>query len=280
MNPFHRFLRLAFLTLVACSTAGPALAQSWTGGYISGHVGFSRIPEGSDNVVAFDRDLDGDFDDTITTAAGANAFSPGFCVGAAASSLPSGGCTQDDDGIDAGGRGGYDWQMGRLVFGVLGELAFPDHVDSVAAFSTTPALYTFTRELEWVADRARGSARVRIACWFMARAAPRGRVSITASPTSNTANTFVESEEGMAWGYQVGGGLEVRFGGRWTAGGEYSWTTLNDADRYTIRAQGPVPPTNPFILGNANGSDLRRADDSELGRFGSRWAIASNASAR
>ena len=67
-----------------------AAAQDWTGAYISGHIGFSKIPEGSNNTVVFDRNLDGDFSDTITTAAGANAFSPGFCVGAAVSrSLPA-----------------------------------------------------------------------------------------------------------------------------------------------------------------------------------------------
>ena len=58
----------------------------------------------------------------------------------------------------------------------------------------------------------------------------------------------------MAWGYQLGGGLDFKFGGRWTAGGEYLWTSLADEDRYTVRAQGPAPSPIRFILGNANGS--------------------------
>ena len=119
--------------------AAPAFAQQWQGAHVSGHVGASRIPEGSSNVVVFDKNLDGRFDETVTTAAGANAFSPGFCVGVSASSLPAGGCTQDDMGIDFGGRAGYDWQMGNFVVGALGEIAAPDHVDSVTSFSTTPA---------------------------------------------------------------------------------------------------------------------------------------------
>ena len=41
------------------------------------------------------------------------------CAGLATTSLPSGACTEDEDGVDFGGRIGYDQQMGRLVFGAL-----------------------------------------------------------------------------------------------------------------------------------------------------------------
>ena len=258
-------VRVAAVLVLWLAVARPAAAQDWTGAYISGHIGFSRIPEGSNNTVVFDRNLDGDFSDTITTAAGANAFSPGFCVGAAVNSLPAGGCTVDDDGLDVGGRGGYDWQMGRLLFGIVGELAFVDHVDSVSAFSTTPAFYTFTRELEWLGGvRARaGFGGERVLLYGTGGLAWGGLDHSFA--TSNAVNTFVETEEGMAWGYQLGGGLDFRFGGRWTAGAEYLWTSLADEDRYTVRAQGPAPATNPFLLGNANGSDLRRADSFDFG---------------
>ena len=220
--------------------------------------------------MVFDRDLDGDFSDTVTSAAGANAFSPGFCAGAAATALPSGGCTQHDDGIDIGARGGYDWQMGRIVVGAVGELAFPDHIDSVAAFSTTPAFYTFTRELDWLGG-LRGRAGVGGERVLVYGTGGRAWAGVDHRfLTNNVVNTFVESEDGMSWGYQVGGGVDFRFGGRWTASAEYLWTSLRDEDRYTVRAQGPAPATNPFILGNAAGTDLRRADAFEFGaiRFG------------
>jgi outer membrane immunogenic protein len=257
--------RTLLVLLLWMAAALPAAAQDWTGAYLSGHIGFSWIPEGSDNFVVFDRDLDGRFDDTITTAAGANAFSPGFCVGAAAGAQPTLGCVVDDDGLDGGGRAGYDWQRGRVVFGVVGDLAFVDHVDSVSAFSTTPAFYTFTRELEWLGG-VRGRAGFGSEWVFAYGAAGLAWGGLDHRfTTSNAVNTFVESEEDMAWGYQVGGGVEFRFGGRWTAGGEYLWTSLADEDRYTVRAQGPAPATNPFILGNPNGSDLRRADAFNFG---------------
>ena len=92
--------------------------------------------------------------------------------------------------------------------------------------------------------------------------------------TSNTVNTFVRSEddddegdEGSsqgAWGYQAGGGLEVRFGMRWSVTGEYLFTSLEDREDSTIRVQGPAPATNPFILVNPAGTDLRRSEKFEF----------------
>ena len=116
--------------------------------------------------------------------------------------------------IDFGARAGYDWQMGRLVVGAVGELGFPDHLDSVAAFSTTPAFYTFTRELDWLGGlRGRagfGGERVLV---YGSGGADWAKLDYSFA-TNNTVNTFVESEETMSWGYQVGGGLEIKFGGR------------------------------------------------------------------
>lgn len=258
------FRTMMALVLVTVCGATQVYAQEWTGGYISGHIGFSKIAEGSDNVLVFDKNLDGDFRDTITTAAGANAFSPGFCVGAAANSLPAGGCTVDDDGIDFGGRAGYDWQSGGFVVGGVVELSAPDHIDSVSAFSTTPAFYTFTRELTWVGGlRARagfGGDRMLI---YGTGGGAWAKIEHSFA-TSNTANTFVEDANDMAWGYQLGGGIDFKFG-KVTAGAEYLWTSLMDEDRYTVRSQGPAAATNPFLLTNPAGTDIQRADKFEFG---------------
>lgn len=99
---------------VTLAFAAPAMGQAWTGGYIGGHVGLSRLMDRPDDTVVFDRNLDGTFVDTITTAAGADAFSPGFCVGAAATSQPACGCTQDEKGLDAGA---FAFGSMRLVMG-------------------------------------------------------------------------------------------------------------------------------------------------------------------
>ena len=51
MKVFGTIMALALVTIGGATQAD---AQEWTGGYISGHVGFSKIPEGGDNHIAID----------------------------------------------------------------------------------------------------------------------------------------------------------------------------------------------------------------------------------
>src|SRR5262245_37336811 len=239
-------------------------AQGWSGPYVAGTIGSGMQPQGDNRIVRFDKTLDGDFSDTITTAAGVNAFSPGFCAGAAVNATPTGGCTKDDRAPDVGFRGGYDWQMGRFVVGAVGEIGAMNQIGSVSAFSTTPAFYTFTRELNLL-----GGLRGR-AGYGTERYLAYGTGGLAGAnvdhrfATSNAINTFVPSGNAGVWGYQAGVGLELRLGGRWSLGTEYLMTRLDDKDAYTVRAQGPAPATNAFVLANPAGSDLRRADQFDL----------------
>jgi outer membrane immunogenic protein len=213
--------------------------------------------------VTFDTNLDGSFGDTVMTAAGANAFSPGFCPGVPQGLTPAAGCVREDDGVDFGGRVGYDWQSGSFVYGIVGEVSAPDLTDSLTAFSTTPASYTFTRELKTL-----GSLGLR-AGYGGTRVLVYGTGSVAYGDldrsfgTSNRVNTFVQSVDDGAWGYRVGGGVELRVS-RLSLGAEYLFTSLSDTDRFTVRSQGPAPATNPFIRVNPAGTDLRRSDDLEF----------------
>ncbi len=197
-----------------------------------------------------------------TTTAGANAFSPGFCNGRASGNSASGGCSEDEDnGADLGVRAGYDRQFGSFVIGGLVELSTADLEDSVSAFSTTPAAYTMTREVDSVlAARLRaGYAFDRYLAYATAGVAS-GRISRSFT-TTNTANTFVaRGDDDDVSGAQLGIGIEARITPRLSIGAEYLSTELED-DGYRVRAQGPAPATNPFILGNANGTDFRRSDE-------------------
>jgi opacity protein-like surface antigen len=245
---------------VLCGGAQAAHAQTWNGPYIGGTGGGGMQPEGNNRIVLFDKTLDGNFSDTITTAAGANAFSPGFCAGAAVNALPASGCTKDEDAPDFGVRGGYDWQKGRFVFGGVGEISWMEQIGSVSAFSTTPAFYTFTRELEWLGG-FRGRAGYGAGRYLVYGTAGWAMAGVEHSfKTSNVVNTFVPTSSDDVWGYQAGAGLEIRVGGRWSLGAEYLMTSLDDKDEFTVRVQGPAPATNPFILTNPAGTDLRRSD--------------------
>ena len=254
-------LALVAAMLVASSATQAQSEGDWTGFYVGGHVGQSD-PSGSGGQFRFDNDLDGDFGDTINTAAGANAFSPGFCGGAANTAQPSGGCEGDDGGTDYGLRLGYDWQIGGLVFGVLGEYAMPDAEDSVSAFSTTPAFYTFTRELDSTAAiRARlGVAFGSDGGWLAYGTGGWVRAEFDNDfSTSNGANAFALRGDSDADGYQAGLGIERRFND-FSIGVEYLYTEVDDDSTRVDVTRGTAAATNPFVLVNPDGTTLRRSD--------------------
>lgn len=256
----HRLLlaTAASTVLLAAATAGQAQAQDWTGFYVGGHVGYGFQPEDDGERILFDTDLDGRFGDTVNTTAPANAFSPGFCGGKAQTNAPAGGCSDDDDGLDAGVRVGYDRQVGNWVVGGLAEYSVVDLNDSVSAYSTTPASYTMTRELNSTfALRARvGYAWDR---WlpYATAGVVWGDVD-NSFATTNGVNTFVGRSDDVN-GWQLGGGVETRVVGNVTVGVEYLYTNL-DNDSYRVRSQGPAPVNNPFILVNPAGTDFKRSD--------------------
>jgi len=255
--------RAALAAALIIWTAGFAKAQEWSGPYVAGSVGAALLRTVDDEAVRFDANLDGEFDDTVRTAAGADAFSPGFCAGLAVNALPASGCAEDDGGIDAGGRLGYDWQVGRLVVGGLVDVSAMDATDGVSAFSTTPAFYSFARELHYVAGlRGRiGAGNDRVLVYGTGGAA-WASLDHTFT-TSNAVNTFVPAKDMTrsegSWGYQAGGGVEVRAGAHWSIAAEYLFTSIDDRDEATVRSQGPAPATNPFVLVNPNGTDLQPA---------------------
>lgn len=253
---------VAIAVLVGAHNAG---AQPWKGFYVSGFVGGAVQSEDAAELVAFDTNLDGTFADTVRTVAGVDAFSPGFCGGLALNATAAAGCTDDEDGLEVGGRVGYDWRVGRFVVGGLVDMSRPDAVDSVSAFSTTPAFYSFTREVQYVIGlRARagvGNDRV----FIYGTAGPAWARVEQRFTTSNAVNTFVavnqgDEERDHIWGYQAGAGLEITIGGPVNVFGEYVFMSLDTREASTMRAQGPAPATNPFILVNARGTDLRRTD--------------------
>lgn len=249
----------AFLAL----SAGAALAQStpdWTGPHVGVSFGAAAVGSDDDETILFDKDLNGSFADTVTTVAGANAFSPGFCNGAARGPTPAAGCREDDRSFDRGLRLGYDQQIGSLVLGGVVEYSKPDVEDSVSAFSTTPAFYTMEREVDGML-----AARVR-AGYALGRFLPYVTAGVAKAEienkyfTSNSVNSQALRGGEDADGYQLGFGGEVMIAPRFSLGLEYLYTSLENEDA-RVRVGGPVAATNPFILSNPSGTDFRRSDE-------------------
>jgi outer membrane immunogenic protein len=261
-------LSAASLTLLLAGTAAPAFAQSvydWSGPYVGVFGSFVQPDDDANETLVFDRDLDGQFDDTVVTDTGANAFATGFC-GDQFSSLDGPDatpCDRDGSGVEGGVKLGYDWQFGSWVVGAVGELAAVSAEDSVTGFSTTPAAYSFTRKMEHMA-----AVRARVGY-----AAGPGLVYVTGGPaygkvhnsffTTNQTNSFVALEdEDDADGFQFGGGVEWRLEQNLLFNAEYIYSDL-EAGEHVVRAgPGTASADNPFLLGNPLGTDMTRSADS------------------
>ena len=252
--------------LLATGLASSALAQSadnWTGFYVGGHVGYAFQPNDDSERIVFDTDLDGRFGDTVRTGAGADAFSPGFCGGAANTTVPAGGCRGDRDGIEFGAQFGYDYQApgSMLVVGFVADYSRSRLRDSVSSFSTTPANYTMTRRLrDVITVRGRIGVATGRALVYATGGLAYGGIR-NSFATTNTANSFTGNGNEHGWGGAAGGGVEYRFSGPFSVGLEYLYRAV-DANDYTVRAgPGTAPLTNPFRIVNANGTDFQRNGD-------------------
>lgn len=256
----------ALAVIGAATTASSAWAQSgdatFDGPYVGVVVGGAVQQDDTGSSILFDRNLDGIFGDTITTGAGANAFAPGFCNGAAITNVPASGCRGDDDGLEIAIRAGYDKQFGNFVVGGLVEFGKADIRDSVSAFSVTPASYTLTRELKYNGRvGVRGGYVFGRTLLYGTGGLSWGRVE-NSFATTNTVNIFTGNGNSNATGYNVGGGVEYKIGRSIRVGVEYLYTDLGDNDfRLRVGPGAMTPPTNAFIQGNAMGTDFARGDD-------------------
>ena len=267
----------AATALLLTGVAAPAMAQTWlpnwdarpnwTGGYVGVFGGATVTNDQEDERLGFDRNLDGRFGDTVTTAANADAFSPGFCDGSPNGVTPTAGCDSDSSGSIGGIRAGYDFQFGSFVVGAQAEYAgVVGAEDTVTGYSTTPATYVFTRKLESLGTvKARVGYAFGPALIYGAGGVAMGKID-NRFFSSNTANTFTPSQtDDDAEGYQAGGGMEYMLAPNLSVTAEYMYTSLQPDD-YTVRVgRGTAPATNPFVLPpNATGTDIIRSN----GRFG------------
>lgn len=250
--------------------AGSASAQDWTGFYAGGFAGWQMLNEEDDETILFDTNLDNNYGDTVRTGAGADAFSPGFCGGSPNDNNAGAGCEDDEQGSgEIGARVGYDWQTGPVVVGVVGEFSKLSTEDHVTGFSTTPASYTFEREIQHlIAVRMRLGLSYGRFLPYVTGGYASGEIEDTYS-TSNVANSFTPTKKNQdAEGYQIGAGVETMVTDTFSVGVEYLFTSL-DTDPLIVRTgPGTAPATNPFLLVNTAGTNQRRSnDDTQLHGF-------------
>lgn len=247
------------MTMPAMAQEGRDTSQDFNGPYIS--IAGGGTLQGSDRgeTLVFDTNRDGTYGDQVTTSGGANAFSPGFCNGAATGTANLG-CKNDKDGPEYYARLGYDKRMGNFVIGAVLEGGRSHARDSVSGFSTTPASYTMSREADYQAG-----ARLRAgytpgggALFYVTGGGAYARLD-NKFTTSNTANSFSDNGKTNGWGYAAGGGAELMVTNNISVGLEYLYTDLKDKDYVVNVGPGTAPPTNPFLL-NGGGTDIQRSN--------------------
>lgn len=260
------FTTTAFI--LAAAAASPAMAQDgpgeFDGFYAGGSIGATFNSGNDDETILFDRNLDGTFGDTVVTSApGApNAFSPGFCRGTANTTAPAGGCNSEDSAIEFSGRIGYDRQMGNFVLGGVIEVGTSDYSSSVTAFSTTPASYTFNREIDLLASlRLRAGVTVTPTTLLYVTGGVGYAQMDNSFATTNTANGVTRDLDDDSIGFVLGAGVEQKIGRNFSIGVEYLYQQYQDESTVRLGNNGTTPATNPFLLGNANGTDFIRSDE-------------------
>jgi len=258
------YLAAAGACALFTAIAGQASAQDWSGPYVGGFAGYSVVDTEEGQSFVFDKNQDGNFNDTVLTAASVNAFGPGFCDGSPNGNNAGAGCKDDkDDTGEVGLRAGYDMQFGSFVAGIVGDFGTGSGEDSVTAFSTTPANYSFERELEHLAAvRLRLGYAVGPYLPYITGGYANGRLQSTFS-SSNGMNSFTPKviEEDID-GYQAGAGIETLVGSNVSVGLEYMYTSLDDDTNHVVRVgPGTAGPTNPFLIANATGTDLRQTGE-------------------
>ncbi len=262
-----RIKTLALLTVASFIASTPATAQgidtaaTFDGPYISGIVGVSAQPNDRNEPIVFDTTGDGNFDNTVSTVAMTDAFSPGFCGGAALGNSPAQGCRSDKDGLEYFGRLGLDKRMGNFVVGALVEGGRSELRDSVTGFSTTPASYTINREVDYAINaRLRAGYTPNGGILFYATGGGAFAKLDNSFSTTNGANSFTDNGRTNAFGYQVGGGAEAMILNNVSIGIEYLYTSLSDDDFVVNVGPGTAGPTNPFLIQNGQ-TDLRRGNN-------------------
>lgn len=85
--------------------------------------------------------------------------------------------------------------------------------------------------------------------------------------TTNTVNAFTPTQDSEIDGYHLGLGHEMKLGDAWPVGSgwsmgvEYIWTELDDGDDPVAVGPGTAPSTNPFLIVDPTGTDMKRTNN-------------------
>ena len=150
------------------------------------------------------------------------------------------------DGFIGGGQLGYNFQAGRVVFGIEGDIQASALAQSICTNFCRPGFdFGVTQELPWFAT-VRGRVGYAAGPALFYGTAGAAFTSVRTSLTSvapgfpDVAGTFNDTKTGWA----AGGGVEAMLGGHWTAKAEYLYMDFGAVTHAIYPARlGPAFPT-------------------------------------
>lgn len=147
------------------------------------------------------------------------------------------------DGAVAGGQAGCNWQTGRFVLGIEGDIDWSDIGGGRSVITNVPGfvqgIHNSSRDLHWlgtVRGRAGFTATDTLLLYVTGGVAfgevrYRGLVSF---PATNDFQTFASTNTETGW--TVGAGAEWAFSGNWTVKAEYLYVDLGSRTLVSVPA--------------------------------------------
>jgi outer membrane immunogenic protein len=214
------------------SPALPAAAWNWTGVYAGGNVGYGVARDPTTKVGIFDTTLNPILDEAFYL-------------------MPQ--------GIIGGGQVGYNWQWSNIVLGVEADLQSSHQHDNqtCATFCDSTAgssIALVGQRLPWFGTlRARAGWTTGPTLLYATGGAARGKVTttITQSDFNGVPLSLKQFEfDNVSNGWTIGGGLENRLVGDWTAKVEYLYIDLGSFSGTYVNP----PPPSAFATTHTVGS--------------------------
>jgi outer membrane immunogenic protein len=165
----------------------------------------------------------------------------------------------DGSSFTGGGAAGYNWQHGRMVIGVEGDLTYLVGHDETRALAAGAISTTFSQELSWF-----GTARARVGVTPVDRifvygsgglAVGASEVSASCTGGTCTGGTSSSTDSGASVGWIAGAGAEVGLAERIRLKGEAFYYDLGNRSATVTETGGGAVTVNSEFKG-------------VLGRFG------------
>ena len=137
-------------------------------------------------------------------------------------------------GVIAGGQAGYNWQSGAWVFGVEADFQYSGMKGGISA--PCPAgicaglAASFDQKMPWFGT-ARGRFGYASAGWFIYATGGYAYTRLESNAFASAGGLAVDIQRDESrHGWTAGGGIEVAFGGNWSAKVEYLYMDFGTRD--------------------------------------------------